>query len=107
MPGSARVRFRPQAEQDLLSLYHFIVADAGRARAEGYLRRIQSACMGLELFPERGLLREDLGPGVRVLGFERRVAIAFRQDGPDVEILRIFYGGQDLERAFGTDDAES
>ncbi len=33
------------------------------------------------------------------MGFERRVAIVFRIARAEVVIVRIFYGGQDYERA--------
>jgi len=39
------------------------------------------------------------GRGLRVVGFERRVTIAFEVDDERVTILRIFYGGVDWERA--------
>ena len=36
-------------------------------------------------------------PGLRIVGFERRVTIAFSVDEGTVTILRLFYGGQDWE----------
>jgi len=94
-----RVFFRPAAEQDLIELYAYIAADSGLVRAGGFIDRIEAACLQLEIFPERGRLREELAPGIRILGFERRVTIAFRVQGDQVEILRIFYGGRDFETA--------
>lgn len=35
------------------------------------------ACMSLSEFPERGSRRDAVRPGLRILGFERRVVIAF------------------------------
>jgi plasmid stabilization system protein ParE len=52
----------------------------------------------LESFPQRGTRRHDLRPGIRTLGFERRVTIAFQVLENEVVIARIFYGGQDYER---------
>lgn len=57
--------------------------------------------MRLVDFPERGSLRNELGPGIRVVGFEHRIAIAFVVFDDRVEIVRLLYGGQDLERALG------
>jgi toxin ParE1/3/4 len=54
--------------------------------------------MALGTFPERGTRRDDLAPGLRTIGFERRATIAFRVGRTDVVIVRIFYGGQDFER---------
>ena len=45
-------------------------------------------------------MRDDLRPGLRITGFRRRVTVAFSVDEDRVMILRLFYGGQDWERAF-------
>lgn len=96
----ARVVLRPEAESDLFSIHQYVAAEAGAARAEAYVHRITSACLALSTFPERGTRRDDLAPGMRTIGFERRATILFRVVGSEAEILRIFYGGQDFERAF-------
>ncbi|WP_306121016.1 hypothetical protein [Roseitalea sp. MMSF_3504] len=44
--------------------------------------------------------RDDLLPGLRIVGFERRITIAFTIDDDTVTFLRFFYGGQDWEDAF-------
>ena len=93
------VRFRPLAEADLFGLYDYIAEDAGQAVAGAYIERIEAACMALATFPERGTRRDDLRPGLRTIGFERRATIAFQVRRDDVLIVRIFYGGQDFERA--------
>ncbi|RCW85517.1 type II toxin-antitoxin system RelE/ParE family toxin [Phyllobacterium bourgognense] len=91
-----RVLFSPQANIDLRELYLYIAADAGRARAIAYLERIEIYCRGFANFPERGMKRDDLWPGLRVVGFERRVTIAFHFDTDTVTFDRILYGGRDL-----------
>jgi toxin ParE1/3/4 len=65
-----------------------------------YIERIEKFCMSLQTLPNRGTLREDLRPGLRVIGFERRALIAFRVRSSNVAILRILYGGRSVERAF-------
>ena len=92
------VSFRPEAEADLSDLYDYIAGEAGIAVAGDYLERIEAACLSLETFPERGTRRDDLRPGVRTIGFERRATIAFMIAGDEVIILRVFYGGRDFER---------
>ena len=67
--------------------------------AGGYIDRIEATCLALETFPKRGTARDDIRPGLRTMGFEHP-----RHDRPsgaeiDVVIVRIFYGGQDYERA--------
>jgi toxin ParE1/3/4 len=92
------VRFRPQAEVDLLNLYRYIAAESGHVVAGGYIDRIEATCLALATFPERGLRRDDIRPGLRVLGFERRVSLVFQVKKTEVLIVRILYGGQELER---------
>jgi hypothetical protein len=48
----------------------------------------------------RGQKRDDLLPGLRTTGFERRVTIAFIVTDNIVLIEGIFYGGQDFEATF-------
>jgi toxin ParE1/3/4 len=93
-----RIRFRPRAEADLLDLYRYIADEAGLDVTGAYIDRIEAACMALAASPERGTKRDDIRPGVRTLGFERRATIVFQVKRVDVVIVRIFYGGQDYER---------
>jgi toxin ParE1/3/4 len=47
---------------------------------------------------ERGHRRDDIRPRLRVVGFERRVTIAFTVSAEAVTILRVFYDGRDWEK---------
>ena len=47
-----------------------------------------------------GTRRDHIRPGLRVIGFEARVAIAFHVGAEKVTIDRILYGGRDLGTAF-------
>lgn len=101
------VVFRPQAERDLDSLYAYICDQRGESMvALGYIRRIRVFCMGLGDIPERGTRRDDIRKGLRIAGFEKRVAIAFTFDGRIVRIGRIFYGGRDYAALMGTLDGQ-
>ena len=101
-----RVKFRPRAEADLFELYDYIAAQSGPDVALGYIDRIEAACKALEIFPERGTQRDDIVPGLRTMGFERRATIVFRVEKKEVTIIRVFYGGRDIERAFWRDDRD-
>lgn len=92
--------FTPQASNDLLDLYDYIADRGSPARALHYIERIEKTCLSLQTLPERGTRRDDLRPGIRVMGFERRVLIAFQIDKDTVAILRILYGGRSVELAF-------
>lgn len=78
-------------------LYDYIASESGQEIAIQYIRRIRDACLSLADFPERGRRRDDIVRGLRVIGFERRVSIAFRVLKSRVEIVTIAYGGRDFE----------
>jgi toxin ParE1/3/4 len=93
-----KVFFRAAAKRDLAKLYKDIKDQRGEpAVAINYVRRIRQYCEGFAEFPARGAKRDDIRPGLRIIGFERRVAIVFTFDDNRVLIARIFYGGQDYE----------
>jgi toxin ParE1/3/4 len=101
---SHTVVFTPEAQGDLLDLYDYIASHGGPSRALRYIERIEKTCMSLQSLPERGTHRDDLRPGLRVMGFERRVVIAFQVTSGSVAILRILYGGRNVELAFRQDN---
>src|SRR4051812_37476702 len=63
-----RVIILPSAERDLHSLYTYIRDRSGPEVAIGFVRRIRAYCEGFETFPERGRRRDDLRPGLRLVG---------------------------------------
>ncbi len=95
-----RAIFAPEARDDLLQLYDHIAAAASPAIALAYLERLEDYCSRFDLASERGQLRNDIRPGLRIIGFERRVTIAFAVDEKRVTILRLSYGGRDWETEF-------
>jgi toxin ParE1/3/4 len=98
-----RVIILPSAARDLHSLYTYIRDRSGPEVAIGFVRRIRAYCEGFETIPERGRRRDDLRPGLRLVGFERRVVIAFTVTAATVEIGRILYGGRDVDALLGDD----
>jgi toxin ParE1/3/4 len=92
-----KVVFRRHAEKQLIELGEYIAFHASPQIANGYLDRIYETCLALKHFPERGRRRDDILKGLRTIGFERRVTIAFRVLKTRVEIVSIAYGGQDFE----------
>ena len=95
-----QVIFTPEARGDLFELYDWIAANAGASVAISYVERIEAYCLGFDIVSERGHRRDDISPGLRIVGFERRVTIAFAVDDDSVTILRMFYGGRDWETEF-------
>ncbi len=71
------VSFSPSALDDLRQLGDWIAERAGVEMAANYIGRIESYCLGFALSGERGHRRDDIRPGLRIVGFARRIAIAF------------------------------
>jgi toxin ParE1/3/4 len=92
-----KVVFAPEARDDLLRLYDWIAGAAGAKTAMAYIDKIEAYCLGFDFASERGKLRGDIRPGLRIVGFERRMTIAFTVDAESVIVLRLFYAGQDWE----------
>lgn len=92
-----RVVFSPRAKSDLLSIFDWIAPRAGSDVAEAYVTRLTAYCESFDLAGERGMPRDDIRAGLRIVGFERRVTIAFSVEESRVKILRLFYGGRDWE----------
>ena len=99
-----RIVFSPLAERQTEALFDHIAEHGGELRAENYVGRIIAHCRKLEHFPERGTRRDDVLEGLRTMGFDRRVTIAFMVSSEEVLIEGIFYGGQNFEAAFRDDD---
>jgi toxin ParE1/3/4 len=97
LPVARNVVFSPEAEDDLLHIYNFIADRADPDRSYAYVERIRSYCLAFNAFPARGIRRDELRPGLRIIGFERRVTIAFHITPAFVVIDRILYGGRDVE----------
>ncbi len=99
-----QVIFTPLAERQIDDLHARISKRAGEKTADAYIERIVAYCMGFATFPLRGQQRADLLPGLRTIGFERRVTIAFVVTQEAVLIEGVFYGGQDFEATFRDDE---
>jgi toxin ParE1/3/4 len=95
---SHRIVFRRKALADLEKLYGYIRDRENNADlALGYINRIRVHCEGFSQFPERGMRRDDIRRGLRVVGFERRVLVVFEVSPNLVRIGRVLYGGRDYE----------
>jgi plasmid stabilization system protein ParE len=87
------------AQQDINELLEYLVPRAGTTIASNYVGRLRAFLEGFEAFPERGMRRDDISPGLRLVGFRRKATIAFRVQGDRVTILRIYHGGRNIEVA--------
>lgn len=91
------VIYAEDAAGDLDRIYEFIADSTSATIADRYDRRIRAFCEGLEYGSERGTRRDDVRPELRVIGFERRITVAFIVEADRVAILRIFYGGSNWQ----------
>jgi toxin ParE1/3/4 len=98
---SHRVLFSPEALVDLEAIYDCIAEAGHPARAAAFVDRIERYCRGFSDFPERGARRDEIRPGLRTIGFERRLTVAFHVDAAAVIIDRLLYGGRDWEATLG------
>lgn len=90
------VHFLSTAVDDLDALFCYIAERSSLEIADGYLARIERLSSSLETLPWRGTAVIGKVSGLRTMGFERRATILFRVGEDKVEILRVYYGGQDL-----------
>lgn len=94
---SRRVVFSRDARADLYAIYEWIAEAADPDTGLGYVGRIERFCHALANGSERGTRRDGVRPGLRTLGFERRVTIAFTVDEERVTVLRLLYAGRTME----------
>ncbi len=92
-------KYSPFATTQLQDLYEYVARASGAARAGAFVGLIFDYCDRLANSPNRGTKRDDLRPGLRVVGLKRRVTIAFSVTDGAVEILGVFYRGRSFEAA--------
>lgn len=73
------VIFTLEADAHLGNIYEYIRGESSPETAQRFTDSIVNYCNGFSTFPNRGTLRDDLRPGLRVVGFRRRGAIVIRE----------------------------
>jgi toxin ParE1/3/4 len=92
-----RIRLSPEAENDLVAIHGYIEEQSGSTvTADRYVDRISGFFASLDIFPERGTVRDEIRAGVRVVGFERSASVAFLVEADEVIVLRVFTKGQEI-----------
>jgi toxin ParE1/3/4 len=92
------------AGDDLDRIYNIVAEASSATTADRYDSRIRAFCERLDYGSERGTRRDDVRPDLRVVGFERRVTVAFTVEPERVVILRVFYGGANWSDELGEDN---
>jgi toxin ParE1/3/4 len=91
------VRLADTAEADIENIYAYVSVQSSHKVARDFIDRIMGFISGLDMYPERGTVRSEIRAGLRIIGFERRINVAFVVEEHDVAILRVLYGGQQFE----------
>jgi len=91
-----KVIFDQATYDDLIEIYNYLAPRRGNDFARQYIDNIYNHCLEFDIFPERGTLRNEIRQGLRVVGYKRKIAIAFRVKDGTVSIMRILYNGQNL-----------
>lgn len=88
-----KVVFLPSARADFDRTSAFLRRiGTPRSVARTYVARLRRHCTKLGDAPYIGTAREELGPGLRTAGFERRATIVFRVLPDRLQIVNVFYG---------------
>ena len=93
----AGTKYSPRATKQLEDLYEYVARASSPDRANAFVSAIVDYCDRLTISPRRGTRRDDLRPGLRIVGFRRRVTIAFLVLEESIVILGVFYGGRNFE----------
>jgi toxin ParE1/3/4 len=101
-----RIVFTPRAIRQIEDLHDYLCDRASERTADDYVGRIVAFCQRLNLFPCRGTQHDEIIPGLRTIGFERRATIAFIVEQDLVLVEGIFHGGQDFETALRGESRE-
>lgn len=99
-----RVALSSEAEKDLAGILQTVASATSREVAISYLDRIETFLAGFDIASKLGTLRDDIRLGLRIVGFERRLTIAFTVTELDVIILRVFGGGMDWQSELEPDE---
>jgi toxin ParE1/3/4 len=95
---SRDVVYSATARGDLVRILHWLAENASVSLAVEIVYDIESFIERLDIASERGRLRDDISPGLRMIT-HKRAEIAVLVDEHRVLITRIFYGGEDWEAA--------
>ncbi|NJL50338.1 MAG: type II toxin-antitoxin system RelE/ParE family toxin [Blastochloris sp.] len=76
-------------------MYDYIRENGSERQARNIVAGIYDYCHGFTTFPHRSTRRDELMPGLRTVGWQRRATIAFTVAGDRILILRILFRERD------------
>ncbi len=87
-----------RAKQDLKSVGTFIARD-NPVRAQSFVREIRSYIFSLAEFPHKGVAREDVRPGLKMIAFGPYL-IFYTVTAGDVRVERVVHSARDRSAVF-------
>lgn len=90
------VEYRPEAVEDIEQLFSYILETSFDAVTTArFIDRVFERCEKIGDAPFGGVSRDDLGPGIRIVPFERKAVILYVVRDRTVWITNIFSGRRD------------
>lgn len=89
----------PKAQQDLKSIYQYSLVNWGERQAQQYVDGIKACLKDLMDFPQKGRVRDELGPLIRSLNCDKHI-VYYREMAEQLQVIRILHGRQDISRHF-------
>ena len=90
-------RLSPAAEADVNEIWDYSEERWGGPQAARYVRDIDATCTGIAEGRIHSLSAEAIRPGYRKAACGSHM-IYFRQDGDDIEVVRILHHSMDVDR---------
>jgi toxin ParE1/3/4 len=104
MPGKPdRLIWAPEADQDLLGIWNYYVAEASAEIADKIVQQIFTVARRVSGLPLSGRSRDDLKPGLRAV-LAHPYVVFYRLKNGDVEIVRVLHERRNLPKALGKSD---
>lgn len=88
-----RLFFSPAAREDLDDIFDYIASDNPVA-AGRFVGVLKGTCKRIAEFPNIGVVRDDLAPGMRCLPVGNYL-IFYRSGDGKVEVVRVLHGSRD------------
>ncbi|MGJ3232075.1 MAG: type II toxin-antitoxin system RelE/ParE family toxin [Oceanicaulis sp.] len=82
------------AIRDLQEIAYFTGANWGVSQSDAYLEALYAAIYRMAEYPELGVSRDPIAPGLRMAPV-RSHRLYFRREGAGVVIVRVLHGAQD------------
>jgi toxin ParE1/3/4 len=90
------VEYRTDAVEDIEQLFDYILqASFDVVTAARFTDRVFERCEKIGDAPFGGVSRDDLGPGIRIVPFERKAVILYIVEDQTVWITNVFSGRRD------------